>query len=236
MMRNDQWDQNWNRTRLLVSIYHHLLKYSDLSILEVHIIRKSVEEEIDMEKIKDRNTLAIASGMIGLSGILLVDEISRRVKISQRSYRVAAAGMFLSKREAMTLKGQALGVIMNSAVSIIGAKYIINELSKTGRDNVLSKGVLTGVTFGAIATAIPNIVPKNNVKPKDAASNLSYIFTNLVYGLITTFAAAKLGHDSLFDTPPQNDYIKPTEQTSEEKQLIHPDVNQPLSDEFIAYS
>jgi hypothetical protein len=189
-----------------------------------------------MEKIKDRNNLAIASGMIGLSGIVLVDEISRRVKISQRSYRVAAAGMFLSKREAMTLKGQALGVIMTSAVSIIGAKYIINEMSKTGRDNVLSKGVLTGVTFGAIATAIPNIVPKNNVRPKDAASNLSYIFTNLVYGLITTFAAAKLGHDSLFDAPPENDYIKPTEQTSEEKQLIHPHVNQPLSDEYIVYS
>jgi hypothetical protein len=183
-----------------------------------------------MEKIKDRNTLAIASGMIGLSGIVLVDEASRRAKISKRSYRVAAAGMFLSKREAMSLKGQALGIIMNSAISIVGAKYIINEMSKTGRDHILSKGILTGVTLGAIATAIPNIVPKNNVKPKDASSNLSYIFTNLVYGLITTFAAAKLGHDSLFDTPPQNDYIKPTEQTSEEKQLFHLHINQPSSD------
>ena len=179
-----------------------------------------------MEKIKDRNTLAIASGMIGLSGIVLVDEFSRLAKISQRSYRAAAAGMFLSKREAMSLKGQVLGSIMNSAISIVGAKYIINEMSKTGRDHVLSKGILTGVTFGAIATAIPNIVPKNNVKPKDAASNLSYIFSNLVYGVITTFAAAKLGHDSLFDTPPQNDYIKPTEQTSEEKQLLHSHVRQ----------
>ena len=171
-----------------------------------------------MVKIKDRNTLAIVSGLIGLTGILLVDGASRKANISKRSYREAAAGMFVSKREAMSKKGQILGVIMNSAISIIGAKYIVNEMSKSGRDKILSKGILTGVTLGAIATAIPNIVPKNNVRPKDAGSNLSYVFTNLVYGIITTVAAAKLGHDSLFDAPPLNDYIKPTELTSEQSQ------------------
>lgn len=108
---------------------------------------------------------------------------------------------------------------MNSAVSILGAKYIINDMSKNGRDKMFPKGILAGIIIGAIATVIPNIAPNNKVKPKDAASNLSYVFTNLVYGLLTTFAAAKLGHDSLFDTPPQNDYLKPTEQTSEQKKL-----------------
>ncbi|TGE32854.1 hypothetical protein [Desulfosporosinus sp. Sb-LF] len=172
-----------------------------------------------MAKIKDRNTLAIVSGMIGLAGLMLVDIPSHMAGISKRSYREAAAGMFVSKSEAKTLRGHILGFIMNSAVSILGAKYIINDMSKNGRDKILAKGVLAGIGIGAIATAIPNVVPQNSVKPKDAASNLSYVFSNMVYGLLTTFSASKLGHDSLFDTPPQNDYLKPTEQTSEQIKL-----------------
>lgn len=170
-------------------------------------------------KIKDRNTLSIIAGFIGLAGAMLVDGVSRRKNISKRSYREAAAGMFVSKSEARNLRGQILGVVMNSAVSILGAKYIVNDMSKNGRDKLIPKGILAGITVGAIATVIPNIAPGNRVKPKDAASNLSYVFTNLVYGLLTTFAAAKLGHDSLFDTPPQNDYLMPTEQTSEQNKL-----------------
>ncbi len=169
-----------------------------------------------MEKIKDRNTLSIVSGLIGQVGIIAIDTISRHAGISKRSYREASAGMFVSKSEAQSVRGQALGLIMTAAVSILGAKYIINDMSKNGRDKLIPKGVLAGIGIGAIATAIPNVVPQNSVKPKDAASNLSYVFSNMVYGLLTTFAAAKLGHDSLFDTPPQNDYLKPTEQTSEQ--------------------
>lgn len=172
-----------------------------------------------MAKIKDRNTLAIVSGMIGLAGLMLVDIPSHIAGISKRSYREASAGMFVSKSEAKTLRGHLLGFIMNSAVSILGAKYIINDMSKNGRDDIIAKGVIAGISIGAIATAIPNVVPQNSVKPKDAASNLSYVFSNIVYGLLTTFAASKLGHDSLFDTPPQNDYLKPTEQTSEQIKL-----------------
>ncbi len=172
-----------------------------------------------MEKIKDRNTLAIVSGIIGLSGLMFVDVFSRKANLSKRSYREAAAGIFLSKRETKKTTGHFLGLIMNGAVSILGAKYIVSDLSKNGRDSIISKGVLAGIAVGAIATVIPNIVPKNSVKPKDATSNLSYVFSNIVYGLLTTFSAAKLGHDSLFDTPPQNNYLNPTEQTSEETRL-----------------
>lgn len=176
-------------------------------------------ELITMAKIKDRDTLAIVSGLIGHAGIILIDTVSRSVGISKRSYREAAAGVFLSQSEAKSVKGQALGLIMSSGVSIIGANNIIGRMSKTGRDKLLSKGILSGITIGAIATALPSLAPQNKVKPKDASSNLSYVFSNIVYGLLTTFAAAKLGHDSLFDVPPQNDYLKPTEKTSEQEKL-----------------
>jgi len=169
-----------------------------------------------VKKIKDRDTLSVVSGMIGLAGLVLTDEISRKAKISKRSYRQAAAGVFVSKKEAKNTNGQILGVLMNSAVSILGANFIIKRMSQNGRDKLIFKGIISGVVFGAIATAIPSLAPGNKMKPKDAASNLSYVFSNIVFGLLTTFAAAKLGHDSLFDTPPQNDYLKPTEQTSEQ--------------------
>ena len=165
---------------------------------------------------KRYRTRAIVTGFIGLAGTMLVDGFSRRANISKRSYREAAAGMFVSKSETRNLRGQILGVVMTSAVSILGARYIIKDMSKSGRDKIIPKGILAGITIGAIATVIPNIAPENKVKPKDAVSNLSYVFSNMVYGLLTTFAAAKLGHDSLFDVSPQNDYLKPTEKTTEQ--------------------
>ncbi|KJS87830.1 MAG: hypothetical protein JM58_03025 [Peptococcaceae bacterium BICA1-8] len=169
-----------------------------------------------MLKIKDRDSLSVASGLIGMAGMTLVDGISRQLGFSKRSYPEAAAGMFVSKNETRSFEGHVLGLIMNSAVSILGANYIIKRMSQNGRDKLISKGIVSGIAIGAFATVIPNVVPQNRVKPKDATSNLSYIFSNIVYGLLTTFAAAKLGHDSLFDTPPQNDYLKPTEMTSEQ--------------------
>ena len=186
-----------------------------------------------MKKIKDRDTLSIVSGMIGLAGLMLTDGISQKSKISKRSYRQAAAGVFVSKSEAKNLRGQVLGVIMNSAVSILGANYIIKRMSQNGRDKLVAKGITSGIIFGAIATVIPNIAPWNKMKPRDAASNLSYVFSNIVFGLLATFSAAKLGHDSLFDTPPQNNYLKPTEKTSEQMkgskrnnpQTVNSDVN-----------
>lgn len=171
-----------------------------------------------MFKIKDRDSLSIVVGLIGMSGMLLVDGISRKLNISKRSYPEAAAGMFVEKKEASTMNGRLLGLIMNSVVSILGANYIVKRMSQDGRDNLIPKGIVAGIAIGAVATVIPNISPKNSVKPKDAASNLSYVASNIVYGLLTTFATAKLGHDSLFDSPPLNDYLKPTEKTHEQLQ------------------
>ena len=181
-----------------------------------------------MQKIKDRDTLSIVSGMIGLAGLMLTDEVSQKAKLSKRSFRQAAAGVFVSKKEARNARGQLLGVIMNSAVSVLGANYIIKRMSQDGRDKLISKGISSGIIFGAIATVIPNLAPWNKMKPKDATSNLSYVFSNIVFGLLTTFSAAKLGHDSLFDTPPQNDYLKPTEQTSEQLKESKGNTVQPI--------
>ncbi len=38
-----------------------------------------------MKKIRDRDTLSIVSGMIGLAGMMLADGVSQKAKISKRS-------------------------------------------------------------------------------------------------------------------------------------------------------
>ena len=64
-----------------------------------------------------------------------------------------------------------------------------------------------------------SVFPTNKVRPKDAISNLSYMASHAVFGLVTTAIVAKLGDDSLFDAKPYNDYVSPTAKTTEEQRI-----------------
>jgi hypothetical protein len=175
-----------------------------------------------MEKIKDRITLSILAGGIGTIFQLATDLISSRLGISQRSYRTTAAGVWVaSRKQAESWQGQLLGTIMNLGLSMVGAFALIHLLTKNGRDKILTKGLFFGATFGAIINAMLSGLINNKVKPKDAASNLSYLASNAVFGVVTALVASKLGHDSLFDAQPLNDEIKPTEKTTEELRLAN---------------
>lgn len=173
-----------------------------------------------MRKIKDRFVLSMVAGMLGASAKLIVDEISVRKKISKRTYRETAAGVWVNNhKEATSLQGNLLGMIMDFGLSMLGANIKISIISKYGRDHTFLKGAFFGASYGAVITGLLSMFATNKVKPKDAASNLSYVFANSVYGLVTTFALAKLGDDSVFDSKPLNDYVKPTLKTSEQIRL-----------------
>ncbi|MDR3584624.1 MAG: hypothetical protein P4L59_04785 [Desulfosporosinus sp.] len=170
-----------------------------------------------MRKINDRIYLGMLSGAAGLVALTLVDVLSSKMKISQRSYRTTAAGIWVSsRRQAEKWPGQILGIMMNLGLSMVGGFSVVKMLTKYGRDKLVPKGLFFGVTFGAVITAILSGFANNKVKPKDAISNLSYLLSHAAFGLTSVFTAAKLGDDSLFDTPPQNDYSKPTEKTTEQ--------------------
>lgn len=170
-----------------------------------------------MRKIKDRHTLGVVAGLIGTIPKIIIDEVSMRKKISERPYRETAAGVWVnSRKEAKSWKGSLLGTIMDTGLSMVGAIMKLNYLSKYGRDHLITKGAVFGIGFGAIITALLSGFSNNKVRPNDAASNLSYVFANGVYGIVTTLVLAKLGDDSLFDSKPLNDYVKPTEQTTYE--------------------
>ncbi|HBG02492.1 MAG TPA: hypothetical protein DDW87_13145, partial [Firmicutes bacterium] len=59
----------------------------------------------------------------------------------------------------------------------------------------------------------------NKVRPKDAASNLSYMLAHAAYGVVTTAVATYAGDPSLFDAAPINDYIPSDILTTEEQRM-----------------
>lgn len=171
-----------------------------------------------MRKINDRIYLGIVSGAVGFLAQNLIDTMASRMKISQRSYWSTAAGVWVSsRRESQKWTGQFLGALMNLGLSMVGGVSVVAILSKYGRDKLAPKGIFFGVTFGAMITALLSGFASNKIKPKDAKSNLSYILANAAFGLTSTLIAAKLGADSLFDVMPQNNYLQPTNKTTEQR-------------------
>lgn len=170
-----------------------------------------------MFKIKDRIVLGVVAGLAGNVVKMVIDEVSLKKRISQRSFRETAAGVWVSSsKEAKSINGQLLGGLLDFGMGALGGISSVYLLSKTGRDHIAVKGITSGIAIGSFITFIMGTLPKNTVRPKDAASNLSYMLSHAGYGLVTTFIAAKLGHPSLYDTKPQNNYLEPLEPTSEQ--------------------
>jgi len=171
-------------------------------------------------KIKDRVLLGVVAGLTGNLVKTLLDEVSLKKKISQRTFRETAAGVWVSKRsEATSSKGQLLGGLLDFGVASLGGIGMVQLFSKTGRDHVLTKGLVSGITVGSTVSAILSALPQNKVKPKDAASNLSYMLAHAVYGVVAAAVVTKLGDPSLFDSQPVNNYLYPTEPTTAEKKM-----------------
>lgn len=167
--------------------------------------------------IKDRITLGAIAGLAGTISKTAIDEISLKKKISQRSFRFTAAGVWVNKKsEAQNINGQILGGLFDVGMGMLGGIGIVEMLTRRGRDQLLIKGIISGITIGSCITALLSVFPANKVNPKDAASNLSYMLSHAVYGITATLVAAKLGDKSLYDSKPVNDYIFPTETTTEE--------------------
>lgn len=170
-----------------------------------------------MKKIKDRMTLGIVSGLIGTILKTASDEVFLRANISKRSFRETASGVWVSsRRQAKNSYGQLLGAIMDLGLGMTGAVAQVQILSKTGKNNLFTKGAFFGVTFGATITAMLSGFNTNKIKPKDSKSNLSYVISNAVFGVAATYSAALLGDESLWDAPPANNYTQPTTPTTAE--------------------
>lgn len=175
---------------------------------------------MNIPKIRDRVFLGMIVGSISNIPKVLIDELSRKLKISQRSFRETAAGLWVStQKQATTGKGNLLGHILDFGTAMFGGVQIVNLFSKTGRDHVLAKGLLFGIGMGSVITALMSGLPSNKVNPKDPASNLSYVASHAAYGIFAAYLTVNLGHPSLFDAAPKNDYLEPTLLTTEQVRL-----------------
>ncbi len=170
-----------------------------------------------MFQIKDRVVLGVVAGLTGNAIKMAIDEIFVKTRVSQRSFRETAAGVWVSKRsEAVSTRGQILGSLLDYGMGVLGGISTVYLLSKTGRDHIATKGITSGIAMGSLITFVMGTLPQNQIRPKDAASNLSYMASHAAYGLVTTAVVAKLGHPSLYDVQPQNDYLEPSEPTTEQ--------------------
>jgi len=154
-------------------------------------------------KIRDKVALGVIAGLAGNVVKTAIDEVSLRQKISQRSFRETASGVWVSKRkEAAGLKGQILGSLFDFGLSSLGGVGIVFLLAKTGKDHLVLKGTLSGITIGSGVTALISGIPGNKIKSKDAASNLSYMFAHGAYGAAAAATAGLLGDPGLFKKQP----------------------------------
>jgi hypothetical protein len=167
-----------------------------------------------MKKFKDRITLGIVSGFVGIVFKIASDEFFLRQRISKRSFRETASGVWVNTRkQAKSPQGQLLGSLLDLGMGMLGSVVQVFVLSKTGKDSQFLKGSLFGIVWGSFITAALSALPINKVKPKDAVSNLSYMFSHALFGITTTYAATLLGDNSLWDAPPLNNDIQPAKQT-----------------------
>ncbi len=153
-----------------------------------------------MKKIKDKHTLGVISGVVGGLAMLFTDHISYKyLKISKRSYTDASSGIWVgSKRQAKSKSGTVLGITMSLFTSMLGSIVMTEVIAKRGRDNINTKGIFYGAIYGGVITGLMSALPNNKLKPKDSSSNLSYLFTNSLFGIVTANCIAKLGDDSIF--------------------------------------
>lgn len=74
-----------------------------------------------MFKIKDRVLLGTVAGLAGDIIKTAIDEISHKKKLSQRSFRETAAGVWVKKNsEVRSIKGQVLGGFLDLGMSMAG--------------------------------------------------------------------------------------------------------------------
>jgi len=193
--------------------------------------------------INDRIYLGLVSGIAGWAAFKVTDVVFFKKGISKRSYPTIAAGIMVStRRETEKWSGYFLGVLIDVGLCMVGGISMVKILTTYGRDKLVPKGLFFGVTYGEAMTVILSKLSNKKVIPNDAISNILYIVSHAVFGLVSIFTAAKLGDDSLFDIPPKNNYLKPTKETTEQLkgpkinnlQPVHSDVNINLSEKTSA--
>jgi len=159
--------------------------------------------------INDRIVLGTIAGLAGNAAKMMVDEVSVRLGISQRNYRSTAAGVWVSTHhEANCIQGQVLGTILDFGMGLLGGIGIVELLTLSGKDHHVGKGLVAGISFGSIITAFLSAFAQNKVRPKDAATNLSYLLTHAIYGVVTTEVAVRLGEPQLFVQKQPVAYLK----------------------------
>lgn len=169
-----------------------------------------------MQKIKDRITLGIISGILGNAAKELTAAfLIRAMKLGTSNGPTYAAGIFLPKRTMMfSKKSPEVKAIGFATDHIIGAAlgiFAVYILSFTGKDNYVLKGLGLGHVSWTCMYGFLAKMGATSVYPAGAKNTINNLLNHSVYGIATKYAAIKLGDEELFH-PNITALGKPTEE------------------------
>lgn len=114
-------------------------------------------------------------------------------------YRTVASEVWVDNpRWLNTTSGAAVGLIHDLWLSIAGTLGLVGTMTATGKDHLPVKGVLYGVGFGALVTAILSLSGRKRLRDASPVGTLAYVAAHAVYGLTAATIVKGLGDPGLF--------------------------------------
>ena len=148
-------------------------------------------------KIKDRIILGAISGILLSWPLRIVNALEYKLGLIDMRYDQISSALFIPRKQKDTLRGIALGEIiniMNTGVVGVITSYI---LSLTGRDKAIIKGLGVGsMSWVFINGLIANLSLK--IKSKNPITPFLALFDHAIWGALCGLFISKFGDDSLF--------------------------------------
>jgi hypothetical protein len=131
--------------------------------------------------------------------MLAIEQLLLRTNLIVRPFSEMAAGVYVTKHsQVKTWQGRMLVFLMEFGLCGLIGVIKANLLLKTGLKYLIPKGLMFGMSSGAIINALVTLVSKERVQQKDPVTNIFYILKAGVYGVVTTLVIAKISDKSLF--------------------------------------
>ncbi|OLN28268.1 hypothetical protein DSOL_4166 [Desulfosporosinus metallidurans] len=165
-------------------------------------------------------TLGIVSGLLGnLAKQSTASILIRVLKIGKSDGPTYAAGIFMPKSTMFfKKKAKSVQIIGHVADNIIGAMLGVSAvylLSFTGKDHYVTKGIGLGHLSWTTMYGFLAKMGATSMYPVGAKNTINSLISHSVFGVVTKYAAVKLGDEGLFKPnfqslgKPQQEILQP---------------------------
>lgn len=152
-----------------------------------------------MKKIKDPLILGLVAGTLAAIPKTLMNEILYRTGLETKRYAEVVSGVFLRQAAAKSRPGAGYGLFFDFIISSGMGVPLVTILRKTGTDEGLLKGGLTGlIGFTVLRGIMANFGPGLNY-PKDSNSNIAMSLSSFLWGITASAIAMSIADRSVLE-------------------------------------